>query len=706
MAAPTDLRAPGRHRGDIVSEDDVLRRLLADAPKAGARSRHGADVVADAPPPATGPPQAPPDRIRSPARAPLPTLLLLCIIAAALGGAVGVARAATPPASVTAEMSFLVTTRATTTEEFAESAFATAMRSKTYSALLTSEAFAQRVSDSAGGSVDASTLRSRIHVQESGPASAVIVVDVENRTGASAVALADIVAREFTELIDRIETPQSGGAPTATVTLVSSPQPIESQRDLMHRGLIGALAASAAAAVLCGARLIALRGFGRSAVSRFAPRTRGLMDLDSTRTDIALVAIAVAVAGCVLISPLWTGIALAAVAAVGIAVASVFIIEVAWVVFFAALCANGMLFSVGALTVRPEYFAAPLFLVSLWMNTTVRRSAMAFTVIAIGLVGWVGTGVVSSALVAPEAALSLRMCVQLTVAVLVFVPMMRRLDSVRFLLVSGSYILGGIAIVSIGAWFLDGGQRLRGVAFEYNVMAAMCVGWLGVLVYCSLATRIRLPRSANLMAFPLAVATVLTTTRAAWVGLVVLGLYWIIANLGRRPVLAAAGAVCAAVAGIALTALIPSDSDQSDFWYRLHNVTDLAGGTGGYRLDIWSTAISEIGSRDLTSLIGTGVLSYSQLHPPDLSGLNPYLSSLWIGVVYDSGWVGALFFAFVLAGAAAAIPRRIHALPLGAVLALSASFTNIVWFAFSWVFIALVVCAGSRVDDTDSGAFR
>lgn len=694
MAAPTDLRAPGRHRGDIVSEDDVLRRLLADAPKAGPRSRHGADVVADAPPPATGPPQAPPDRIRSPARAPLPTLLLLCIIAAALGGAVGVARAATPPASVTAEMSFLVTTRATTTEEFAESAFATAMRSKTYSALLTSEAFAQRVSGSLGGRESPGTIRSRITVRSASAPSSVIVVDVRNRGQSSAVALARLVASEFVDLVDEIETPQSGGSPAVTVSVVSAPQLVEHTPDILEDSVTGAIAAVVVVAALCAARLVVVGGFGRSATSRFAPRTRGVMDLDSRRTDVAMLAVAVATAACATASPRSTVLAGAAVVVVCVAVASLVSLRVAWVVFFSAICANGLLFSTGPLTIRPEYLAAPLFLTSLWLNTAEVRYRRGLPLIALGLVGWIGVGVVSSAFVAPLPAFSLRMCVQLIVAVLVFVPMIRRVDSVRFFVVSGSYILGAICVASIGMWFLDGGERLRGLAFEYNVMGAICVGWLGVLLYCSLASDILLPLAVKLTTVPLAVATLLTTTRAAWIGLGVLGLYWIIANFGRRPVTAAAGAVGVAAAGTILFAWLPASSAPSDFWYRLQNLADFAGGTGAYRLDIWSTAMSEIAARDLSALIGSGVLSFSALHPPDLSGLSPYLSSLWIGVVYDSGWIGAVFFGCVLIGIAVAIRRGVHAVPLAMVLALSASFTNIVWFAFPWVFLALVVCAG------------
>ncbi|MBE7191068.1 MAG: O-antigen ligase family protein [Gordonia polyisoprenivorans] len=601
-------------------------------------------------------------------------------------------------------MSFLITAPATTTQEFAEAALATEMRGRSYRALLSSEAFAQRVADALGGSVGAPAVARQIVVLgDSSPA--VIEVQVGGRSNDEAVALAGVVARQFTDLVDRIETPQTGGRPAASVSLVSSPAPAVASTGTVTSIAIAAGAAAAAAAALCVGRTLATAGVGRRRRSAYALRSATEVWFDGVGGDVVIVAVAVAVGSCAAAAPTATAVAVAAALALAIAVVATLVLHLAWVLFFAAICANGVLFSAGPLTLRPEYFAAPLLLVSLILNAPRRRAPPGVAIIAAGLAGWVGVGVMASLLAAPDAALSLRMCVQLTVAILVFIPLLRRLPSARFFVVSGSYILGVIAVGAVVWSFVGGETRLRGLAFEYNVMGAMCVGWLGVLLYCSLATRMRLPRNAYLTAVPLTVATILTTTRAAWIGLGVLAFFWIVANVGRRPVAAAIGALGVVMTLMAITVAAPADpTPQADFWYRLQNLTDLVSGTGGYRVDIWTTAVSEINARGVSSLWGSGLLSFSQLHPPDLSGLSPYLSSLWIGVVYDSGWLGAMFFVVALGGIAVVTPRRVYAVPLFLVLALCASFTNIVWFAFPWVFIALVIRAGADERDVTAGA--
>ncbi|MEV8235666.1 hypothetical protein AB0P23_10455 [Rhodococcus sp. NPDC077669] len=69
--------------------------------------------------------------------------------------------------------------------------------------------------------------------------------------------------------------------------------------------------------------------------------------------------------------PTIASIALAAAIAVVLAVGSLRSMEWAWCVFFFALCSNGVQVTVAGLSIRPEYFATPLFLLAL--HAHVRR---------------------------------------------------------------------------------------------------------------------------------------------------------------------------------------------------------------------------------------------------------------------------------------------------------------------------------------------
>ncbi|MBJ7289752.1 O-antigen ligase family protein [Williamsia sp.] len=612
-------------------------------------------------------------------------------MAVILGGCLGVVHARTTPASHSVAMSVYVAAQARNDVQFAEAVGGSAARVPSYVDLLRSRAFAQRLSATYGLAASPADISRRLQVRAA-PGSAVIDITVVNRDRAGATALARAVFAEFEDLVTELETPQDGGRPAATVVLVDQPHDVRGAASDSREAAWGAAFAGGAMLVILAMRGWLL-GWAYRAPRRFAPRPQWAVVGDGAPTDAALLVVALAVAGSGLVMPTATLIAAAIIGVIAVIALCTYSLRAAWVVFFVAICANGVLVSPGGLTVRPEYFAAPLLVASLLANRAPVRRIRHLHAIILGLAGWVAVGIVSSMFFAVDAGASLRMCVQLIAALLVVVPLLTRLDSIRFAVTSGTYTLSAICVVSILLWIPDPSSRLRGLAFEYNVMGAMCVGWLGVLFFCAKGTRLDLSNRVYLAAIPIPVATILTTTRAAWLGLVVLAVFYLLRNLRRNPLVTGGVGAVLLLAAVVVLGQGPTDDTDSILW-RLTHVTDLGSGTGAYRLDIWKTAISEIAQRDFLALAGSGLNSFSQTHLVDITGVGAtYLSSLWIGVVYDSGWIGAIFFGIALVSMALSVRRRLLFAPLALCLALSASFTNIIWFAFPWVFIALVICA-------------
>lgn len=384
----------------------------------------------------------------------------------------------------------------------------------------------------------------------------------------------------------------------------------------------------------------------------------------------------------------------------------------AWCVFFFSICANGASVAVFGLTVRPEYAAAPLFVAALFAHAvregSVTPTRTLNTAVYVGLGGWVLIGAVSSVLVAPDAAPTLRMLIQLVVALIAFVPLSLARIDLRFFVQSGTVILGAICVGSLIYFALNPSRRVSGLAFEYNIMGCLCVGWVAVLFYFARDRAIVTPRVIAI-GVPIALALLLASTRSAWVAAGFILVYWMARNLFSRPLTCIGIVISAILALIVLQDVSDRVGDRDTSLYRVVHIADFGGGTGGYRLSIWADAVTQISDRGVSVLIGSGLNSFSQFNPVDFTNSSAvYLSSLWLGLVYDVGVVGTLFFAVFIVGVFATVDDKWRAVPLFVALATCASITNVVWFAFPWTMIALIVNSSvSEVDShTDAGAAR
>lgn len=379
-------------------------------------------------------------------------------------------------------------------------------------------------------------------------------------------------------------------------------------------------------------------------------------------------------------------------------VVSLLDIRWAWCVYFLAICANGVQTTVAGFTLRPEYVAVPLFLAALYAHTRRHPEAMSKVPVSpaiyVGAAGFVTVGLASSLLFAPDSAASVRMAVQLLVAVLTVVPLLLvRLD-IRFVVVSGTVILGSISIVSIGYFLLDVSRRLSGPAFEYNVMGALCVGWVGVLFYfahdrASDGRRV-VERRTIVWAIPIVLALILTSTRAAWVALAIIFLCWAVQNFARHRITVMTAILGCVLAFATVQEIYESVGDEDTFLWRLVHVIDTESGTGAYRIQIWNIAVVQMLERDWTAAIGTGFNSFPQFNPVDPTNVSAaYLSSMWLAVLYDTGFLGAAFFMVFVLGLFGSTKNMWRAAPLFVALAVCTAVTSVIWFAFPWAFLAL-----------------
>lgn len=396
-------------------------------------------------------------------------------------------------------------------------------------------------------------------------------------------------------------------------------------------------------------------------------------------------------------NPLVFGVVLVVCAVAVVVVMSLVNIRWAWCVFFVGICANGVQTTVGGLTVRPEYFLAPLFVLSLYTYSRRDPSALSSTPVRagiyIGAVGFVSVGIASSMLFAPDSGASVRMAIQLTAAFLAVVPLALVKLDMRFVLRSGTAILSVISVVSVVFFVVDGSRRVSGLAFEYNVMGALCVGWIGVLVYfASREGDALVDRPVMLAALPIVLALILTSTRAAWVALVIVLLFWAADNVTRKRITVTALVLGGILLVAGLQELSGRALEQDTFLWRVMHVVDIENGTGAYRLGLWTHAVDQMAARDWTAVLGTGFNSFSQFNPIDPTSVEAaYLSSMWLALLYDTGFVGTAFFLVLVASLFASVDKKWSAAPLFVALAVCTGVTSVIWFAFPWVFLALVV---------------
>ncbi|OZF37321.1 O-antigen ligase family protein [Rhodococcus sp. 14-2483-1-2] len=375
----------------------------------------------------------------------------------------------------------------------------------------------------------------------------------------------------------------------------------------------------------------------------------------------------------------------------------------AWAVYFFAVTANGLVVSAGFGTLRPELLALPVLVIILLQqrsnscslsNSKIPRPLLVSAAI------WLLVTVLSSSFVAPEHLRSIWICLQIVAAVGTYFALSNSSEKDLFFR-SGTIIISSIAALSIALYLASkiGGiylpleygvaedGRLIGLSFEVNVFAAQCVGWLAVMfANRNIKMRLQYP-----MVLILAIAVLLSGTRAAWIALALISCLTIVDFFRRGKISQSMGMCIAALLGslyvFSGNSSLPNDDD---FAWRVSNIFNVSQGTGAYRLDIYSMALADVDGISRW-LFGSGANSFSQYHPIDTTGTGaPYLSSVWAAVPYDSGIIGFLAFIGLIYGCVYRFANRWSGLVVPATLLICSSTTNTVWFAFTWVYIAMV----------------
>ncbi|RRQ29218.1 O-antigen ligase domain-containing protein [Rhodococcus sp. Eu-32] len=377
---------------------------------------------------------------------------------------------------------------------------------------------------------------------------------------------------------------------------------------------------------------------------------------------------------------------------------------IGWALYVFAIMANGLVVSAPFGTLRPEMLALPILILVCLKLRIVNCGVRGILYLPIGLCFfatlWLSITALSSAATAPESLRSLWITLQIVLAFITYALIANNAQKQQ-LIKTGSLVLGAIAALSLAGYFAskflgvsrtvapgvaDDG-RLIGFSFEVNIFAAQCIGWLALICVSQAALgRWLIPITSVLF-----VSCLLSGTRAAWVALVILA-----AVVGRRWLSESRILqICVALLGLLafvgyLSSYASTASSTDDIAWRISNILNTSQGTGGYRLDIYETAISDITSLH-RFLFGSGANSFSQYHLMDSTNVGtPYLSSVWPAVLYDSGVVGLIAFIAVMVLCVRRFELGLKSAIVPLVLLICATTTNITWFAFFWIILGLV----------------
>lgn len=379
----------------------------------------------------------------------------------------------------------------------------------------------------------------------------------------------------------------------------------------------------------------------------------------------------------------------------------------AWALYFISVTLTGVYIASPYGVIRLEFLAFPLFLLSL-REITGRMSreysiANRYRLWVPGAgISWVAVTLLASIFVALKPVSSVWITFQLAVGLAAFSLLVSRNDLKQSMIVTGTRVLGAISLLSLIGLILsvvvgpesplavgvaDDG-RLIGFSFEVNIFGAQCVAWLAVMY----TWRTKLPRTTLYWAVPLIGAVILSGTRSAWIALMLLAVAASISSSTSRFSRFRLIYWILGVVGVLLFLVINGTNvtERGGIVWRFLNILNFSEGTGGYRFEIYSWAIAAI-EGPVRILFGSGANSFSQYYLLDPTGVAvPYLSSIWLATFFDSGIVGFILFVVTIIY----IIRNYEDARIGwivpASILICSSATSVIWFAFAWVYMALV----------------
>ncbi len=404
------------------------------------------------------------------------------------------------------------------------------------------------------------------------------------------------------------------------------------------------------------------------------------------------------------------GVSVAVLVMLTLAVLAVLFPDFAWLLYVASFSVSGLGLQLSGAVLQPEMLSLPLLLLAMRHRGSEAsagggRHVRGQVLLWVGIALWLGSNVISSAVIAPEPAKSLRI-VGLILCSLIAFGLVRQLgretalrylsSAVAFLTLYGVIIL--IAWVSAQVTRTDNSlvvlnygesvYRTQGLMIEPNLLASLLVLFMCVMF----VFRAELNRALLSLAFPvMGLAAFLSFTRAAWVGMAILLIVWVLS--GRRALLKTMVFVLSGAFLVGALGALVSSAGQllgSTFSDRLTGLFDFGSGTGAYRASAWKLAMNDylqLGH----PLIGLGTNSFSQRHSAqDSSTGEAYLGNFWIVLLHDSGLIGTVGFLLIAIYLAVRV-HRLAVVPLYATLAVTALATSPMWFAFPWVALALVL---------------
>jgi hypothetical protein len=390
---------------------------------------------------------------------------------------------------------------------------------------------------------------------------------------------------------------------------------------------------------------------------------------------------------------------------------------------------------------RPEHLATTTLLIaSVWVADVRRRLlTVARSSALVALLVFLLWSLVATVAFAPDFHRSLSILVWLGSDYILLVCLLANVDQLTIIERVGSGLAVGWALVGVFLWIIaESGMAAVGVqldsvyhhwaafvtAIEANIFAVMVALW----------TLIALSRWRQkdwlvlLLAIAMPWAIVAAQTRAALIALAV-GLAILLVGSRDRRGRAAAGAVLVGILaayGIAAIVTIPAagigtsphpvpsasnsskapspgtptpssppspppSSSPANPATKFGQLS-LSSGTGGYRRLVWDLAFRDMHRWRL--VLGNGVNTFGQRHDdPTRKGVPGYLMTLPLQIVYDSGLVGLalLLIFFVLLFREVPSRRRMLALALGAVFAITSLSTSTFWLSTTWIVMALMV---------------
>lgn len=373
-----------------------------------------------------------------------------------------------------------------------------------------------------------------------------------------------------------------------------------------------------------------------------------------------------------------------------------------YILLSVAIWFNGSVFQIGRASVRIEHFLAILLFIIEFCIRRIEKRPLKLNWL---FWFWITLGAISTYLGTIDVLRGFWIQAQYVIGLIflssreVFLPRRNAIGiQARIAILISLIYLSSYAYSPLGDFIQISGERniFAGYSLEPNLMGSQAL-LLWILLCMG---RDLLSRAERVSLILLPAIVFISLTRAVWLSFICIAA---VLAVRRLQALSIYYFLLILVSFPLLVVYIGSKVTSSeDIYWNLNNFVNLQSGTARYRQNVYSQALSEIPDSWLHLWFGHGFASFPEIHPVDSSGVtSAYLSNAFIGLLFETGVLGAFIFLILIGLFVYGSLRRFEVSLYSVALTIVSLTTSPLWLVYPWFYLKIL--GGAQNEKTLTG---